>query len=88
MGKNRRDLHEAGYIIKYSLLHTLAAKHRMRLSQVIRKYAIDQVNQKLGVKLENSKRIITFYEPESLSAVYLDENYYKSPNPFLSINED
>lgn len=87
-GENRRDLNEAVYIIKYSLLHTIATKHRMSLSQVIRKYTIDKVNQKLGVKLENSKRIITFYVPESLSAVYLDENYSKSPNPFLSINED
>ena len=88
MGENRRDLNEAIYIIKYSLLHTIAAKHRMRINQVIRKYTIDQVNKKLGVKLDNGKRIITFYEPKSLSAVYLDENYSKSPNPFLSINED
>ena len=88
MGENRRDLNEAVYIIKYSLLHTIAAKHRMRINQVIRKYTIDQVNKKLGVKLDNGKRIITFYEPKSLSAVYLDENYSKSPNPFLSINED
>ena len=88
MGENRRDLNEAVYIIKYSLLHTIAAKHRMRINQVIRKYTIDQVNKKLGVKLENGKRIITFYEFKSLSAVYLDENYSKSPNPFFSVNED
>lgn len=35
---NRGQLHEAGYIIKYSLLHTLAAKHRMSLSKVLVKY--------------------------------------------------
>ncbi len=85
MGENRKDLNEAVYIIKYSLLHTIAAKHRMRISQVIRKYTIDQVNKKLGVKLENGRWIITFDEPKSLSAVYLDENYSKSPtiDPFF-----
>jgi hypothetical protein len=35
---NRGQLNEAGYIIKYSLLHTLAAKHRMSLSKVLVKY--------------------------------------------------
>ena len=90
MGENRKDLNEAVYIIKYSLLHTIAAKHRMRISQVIKKYTIDQVSNKLGVRVENGKRIITFAQPKSLSAVYLDENYSKSPtiDPFLRITED
>jgi 1,2-phenylacetyl-CoA epoxidase PaaB subunit len=75
MGYNRRELNEAVYIIKYSLLHTLAAKHRMSLKQVIKKYTVDKVNHKLGVKLDNGKRVIIFDEPKSLSASYLDKKY-------------
>lgn len=64
---NRGQLHEAGYIIKYSLLHTLAAKHRMTLSKVLAKYVLllcppgtkDKV--KLGAKLDKGKTI-TFSE--------------------------
>jgi hypothetical protein len=56
---NRGQLHEAGYIIKYSLLHTLAAKHRMSLSKVLAKYVVDKV--KLGAKLDKGKTI-TFSE--------------------------
>lgn len=39
---NRGQLHEAGYIIKFSLLHTLAIKHRMSLNKVA-KYTVDKV---------------------------------------------
>jgi hypothetical protein len=39
MSKSKRDLSEAVYIIKYSLLHTIAAKHRMSLNKVLKKYA-------------------------------------------------
>lgn len=88
MGENRRDLHEAIYIIKYSLLNTIGAKHRMSLNLVLKKYIIDKVDQKLGVRLEG-KSIITFNYPKSLSASYLDEKYTKqSPkfNPFLIMN--
>jgi len=59
LGENKRNIKEAIYIIKYSLLHTLAAKHRMRLNQVIKKYTIDKINHKLGAKLDNGK-MITF----------------------------
>ncbi len=59
---SRKQLHEAVYIIKYSFLHTIAAKHRMSLKQVIKKYTVDKINNKLGVKLNNGKTI-TFYEP-------------------------
>ena len=88
MGENRWDLNEAIYIIKYSLLHTLGAKHRMSLNQVIKKYTIDKVDKKLGIKLER-KRTITFNYPKSLSASYLDEKYIKQPpkfDPFLKMN--
>lgn len=37
---NNSKLHEAVYIIKYSFLHTLAAKHRMSLNQVSKKYIL------------------------------------------------
>lgn len=56
---NRGQLYEAGYIIKYSFLHTLAAKHRMTLSKVLAKYVVDRV--KLGAKLDKGKTI-TFSE--------------------------
>jgi hypothetical protein len=92
MGENRRDLNEAIYIIKYSLLHTIGAKHRMTLNKVIEKYTIDKVDKKLGVKLEGKARgIITFNYPKSLSASYLDEKYtQQSPkfDPFLRMIED
>jgi hypothetical protein len=39
MSKSKRGLSEAVYIIKYSLLHTIAAKHRMSLNKVLKKYA-------------------------------------------------
>jgi hypothetical protein len=59
---NRGELHEAGYIIKYSLLHTLAAKHRTSLSKVLAKYVLLCAGKvKLGAKLDNGK-IITFSE--------------------------
>jgi hypothetical protein len=44
----RKPLHEAVYIIKYSLLHTIAAKHRMSLMQVINKYTLSK--NKIGVR--------------------------------------
>jgi hypothetical protein len=37
---SRKQLHEGIYIINFSLLHTLAAKHRMKLSKVIKKYEL------------------------------------------------
>lgn len=63
LGNNKRDLHESVYILKYSLLHTLAAKHRMTLNKVIKKYTADNVNKKLGVKLYSSLREILYDEP-------------------------
>jgi Type II intron maturase len=40
-GKNsQKYLNEGIYIINFSLLHTLAAKHRMKLSKVIKKYEL------------------------------------------------
>lgn len=62
VNNSRKQLNEAVYIIKYSLIHTLASKHRMSLKQVIKKYTVYKVHQKLGVKLDNGK-MITFYEP-------------------------
>lgn len=59
---NRGQLHEAGYIVKYSLLHTLAAKHRMSLSKVLAKYVLLRTDKvKLGAKLDKGKTI-TFSE--------------------------
>jgi hypothetical protein len=37
VNNSRKQLHEAVYIIKYSLLHTLAAKHRMSLKKILKK---------------------------------------------------
>lgn len=51
LGKNKKNLGECVYIIKYSLLHTIAAKHRMSLNQVLKKYTVDKLNHKLGVKI-------------------------------------
>ena len=48
VNKSSKQLSEAAYIIKYSLLHTIAAKHRMSLTQVINKYTVH--NNKIGVK--------------------------------------
>lgn len=90
MGENRWDLNEAIYIIKYSLLHTIGAKHRMSLNQVIKKYTIDKVDNKLGVKLDG-KGIIIFNYPKSLSASYLNDKYTQQPpkfDPFLRMVED
>ena len=92
MGENRKDLNEAVYIIKYSLLHTLAAKHRISLKQVIKKYTLKKVNNKLGVNVDGcyaAGEVVTFDEPKYLSPPYLYENYYlinHSPfiHPFLS----
>lgn len=49
LGENRRDLHESLYIIKYSFFHTIAAKHRLKLKQVLKKYTFDKINLKLVV---------------------------------------
>lgn len=90
MGENRRDLNEAIYIIKYSLLHTLGAKHRMSINQVTEKYTIDKVNKKLGIKL-GKRTMAAFNYPKSLSASYLNDEYTKQPpkfDPFLINNYD
>jgi hypothetical protein len=55
MSKNKRGLSEAVYIIKYSLLHTVAAKHRMSLNKALKKYAT-----KDGYSLGNGKISIAF----------------------------
>lgn len=59
VNNSRKQLHEAVYIIKYSLLHTIAAKHRMSLMQVTHKYTIH--TNKIGVK--KGDYLITFDEP-------------------------
>lgn len=56
---SRKQLSEAVYIIKYSLLHTIAAKHRVGIMQVINKYTVHK--KKIGVKSGDSW--VIFDEP-------------------------
>jgi len=56
MSKSKRGLSEAVYIIKYSLLHTIAAKHRMSLNKVLKKYTKDEYslgNGKISIAFTN-----------------------------------
>ena len=72
LAENRSDaLNEMIYIIKYSLAHTLAAKHRLSLLETFKCYG-----NNLMIKTE--KRIISLDAPTSLSASYLDKRYTKT----------
>jgi hypothetical protein len=71
LAENRSDLNEMLYIIKYSLIHTLAAKHRLSLAKVIKRYG-----RNITVTLGDKK--VSFDAPESLSAEYLDKRYVKT----------
>lgn len=59
VNNSQKQLKEAVYIIKYSLLHTIAAKHRVSLMQVINKYTV--YKNKIGVK--NGDCWVIFNEP-------------------------
>lgn len=91
MAENRSHLAETVHILEYSLAHTLAAKHRMSLAKVFRKYG-----KPVKVTISKDKKIkeVKFDKPDSLAAVYLDTKYakYSSPNefkdPFTTMNLD
>lgn len=65
MAENRSNLNEALYILEYSLVHTLAAKHRSTTSKIFKKYG-------KTVKCMVNGRIVEFLKPKSLSAEYLN----------------
>lgn len=72
MAENRSKLGDLIYILEYSLIHTLAAKHRTEVRKIFTKYGQPirvTVNTPKGVK------IIKFDKPESLKASYLNEKY-------------
>lgn len=92
MAENRWYLNEAIYILEYSLGHTLAAKHRLTLSKVFKKYG-----NPFEVAIKGRK--VKFDKPESLKAEYLNEKYYRVINieakvqhevfdPFSTLNFD
>lgn len=71
MADNRSGLRELIYILEYSLAHTLAAKHRSTLAKIFNKYG------KPIWAIEGSAKI-KFAKPSSLSANYLNKNFYFS----------
>ena len=81
MAENRSSMKEAIYILKFSLAHTLAAKHRLSINKVFKKYG-------LRIKVIVNEKSIEFDEPLSLTAKYLNEKYFrlerksKSGTPF------
>lgn len=72
VAENRYELNEAMYIIKYSLLHTLAAKHKTTLKKTINKYG--KIPTVL-VPRKEGKVPVKFHMPPSLSAAYLSKRY-------------
>ena len=72
IAENRSELNEAIYIIRSSLIHTLAAKHRQSTTKIMNKYG---KNPKVEIKKEEGDKIIMFDPPRSLSAASLNSKY-------------
>lgn len=72
MSENRYDLNELVYILEYSLAHTLAAKHRLSLKKVFKKYS---KILKVTVESDTNTKSINFDKPTSLKAEYLNKKY-------------
>nr|YP_009364339.1 hypothetical protein [Ophiocordyceps sinensis]ARF03419.1 hypothetical protein [Ophiocordyceps sinensis]QDH07253.1 hypothetical protein [Ophiocordyceps sinensis] len=78
MAENRSNLNETLYILEYSLVHTLAAKHRSTTSKIFKKYG-------MPVKCRVKDRSVKFEKPESLSAEYLNREYYRVRDVYANI---
>jgi len=74
------------YIIEFSLAHTIAAKHRMLLKGVFKKYGKPIKVRKKSDKGEVLKTV-EFDLPQSLSAEYLNKKYMKINRWNNTINE-
>lgn len=72
IAEDRSSLNELIYILEYSLVHTLAAKHRLSLSKVFTKYG-NPIS--VIVKAEDKQKIVKFDRPTSLTAAYLNSKY-------------
>lgn len=74
LAENRHELVELAYIIEFSLAHTLAAKHRLTVKEVMNKYG-----RPITVKVKDSKgeviKEVTFDKPTSFTAAYLNVKY-------------
>ena len=71
MAEDRTSLSEMIYILKFFLAHTLAAKHKLSIKKVFKKY---------GTRIKkfvNKDKICEFDEPLLLSAKYLNEKYFR-----------
>jgi hypothetical protein len=74
IAEDRSSLNELIYILEYSLVHTLAAKHRMSLSKVFTKYG-NPIS--VTVKAEDKQKKVIFDRPTFLTAAYLNSKYMK-----------
>ena len=72
MADNLYCLRELIYILEYSLVHTLAAKHRTSLATIFRKYGKPV---KVIIKTKGLIKKIEFEKPSSLKAKYLNKKY-------------
>lgn len=72
IAEDRTSLNEMIYILEYSLAHTIAAKHRLSLSKVFKRYG-----KPITVKLKTDKatKTIKFDRPTNLTAKYLNTKY-------------
>ena len=72
MADNPYCLRELIYILEYSLVHTLAAKHRTSLTSVFKKYGKPV---KVILKTKGLIKKIEFEKPSSLKVKYLNKKY-------------
>ena len=72
MADNPYCLRELVYILEYSLVHTLAAKHRTSLATVFKKYGKPV---KVILKTKGLIKKIKFEKPSSLKVKYLNKKY-------------
>jgi hypothetical protein len=72
LADNRTALSEVIYILEFSLCHTIAAKHRLSLRKVFKKYG-----KPIGVtmKLDQIEKKVKFDRPTSLKPDYLNRKY-------------
>lgn len=80
LAENRSSLNQALYILQYSLIHTLAAKHKSTTSKTIKKYGIIPTVQ---ITRKGITKTIKYHRPTSLSAAYLTKAYPISKKELL-----
>jgi hypothetical protein len=78
MAENRSKLGELIYILEFSLIHTLAAKHRTEIRKIIQRYGKPI---KVTIGSANKQKTVIFDKPENLKAEYLNKKYQTLKKP-------